>query len=117
MGFDTQIEEALHALEAALVLADEVIALTMGPPRAEEVLREAIARGAHDGVLVVDRLLAGSDTWATANALAAAIGSVGDVDLAALEPEAMTTWAEGVERLRRTADAAGTAVAAQPLKR
>jgi electron transfer flavoprotein alpha subunit len=71
----------LHAVEAAITLADEVVALTMGPPRAEEVLREAIARGADAGVLVCDRALAGSDTWATSNALAAAIEHVGDVDL------------------------------------
>lgn len=71
----------LHALEAALRLAEEVVAVTMGPPAAEEVLRDAIARGAHGGVLLADRLLAGSDTWATANALAAAVRDLGPVDL------------------------------------
>lgn len=71
----------LHALEAALQLADEVVAVSMGPPRAEEVLRDAIARGADAGVLLVDRMLAGSDTWATANALAAAVRRLGDADL------------------------------------
>jgi len=67
----------LHALEAALQLASEVWAVTMGPPRAEEVLREAIARGAAGGVLLCDRTFAGSDTWATANVLAAAIERLG----------------------------------------
>jgi electron transfer flavoprotein alpha subunit len=71
----------LHALEAALQLADEVVALTMGPPRAEDVLRDAISRGATGGALLCDRALAGSDTWATANALAAAIDHLGGADL------------------------------------
>ena len=71
----------LHALEAALNLADEVWALSMGPANAENTLREALALGATRAVLLCDRMLAGSDTWATANALAAAIGWLGDVDL------------------------------------
>lgn len=71
----------LHALEAALQLADEVVAVTMGPPAAEAVLRDAIARGAHTGVLLADRVLAGSDTWATANALAAAVRDLEPVEL------------------------------------
>ncbi len=71
----------LHALEAALQLGDEVWAVSMGPPRAEEVLRDAIARGADRGVLLCDRAFAGSDTWATANALAAAVTSLGGADL------------------------------------
>lgn len=71
----------LHAIEAACALADEVVALTMGPPAAEAVLRDAVARGASDGVLLCDRALAGSDTWATANALAAAIAHIGGADI------------------------------------
>jgi electron transfer flavoprotein alpha subunit len=71
----------LHALEAAAQLADEVWALSMGPPQAEQALREAITAGAHRGVLLCDRLLAGSDTWATANALAAAVRWLGGADL------------------------------------
>ena len=71
----------LHALEAACEIADEVVALTMGPPSAEEVLRDAIARGADSGVLLCDRALAGSDTWATANALAATIAHLGGADV------------------------------------
>jgi len=71
----------LHALEAAVQLADEVWALSMGPPQAEQALRDAIAGGAHRGVLLCDHLFAGSDTWATANALAAAIRTLGGADL------------------------------------
>lgn len=71
----------LHALEAAVQLADEVWALSMGPPTADGALREAIAGGAQRGVLLCDRLLAGSDTWATANALAATITWLGGADL------------------------------------
>ena len=56
-------------LEAALRLKDqygaEVTVVTMGLPKAEEVLREAMAMGADNGVLVTDRVLGGADTWAT----------------------------------------------------
>jgi len=79
----------LHALEAALSLADEVWALSMGPPAAEEALRGALAMGATRAVLLCDRLLAGSDTWATANALAAAIAHVGGADLVACGTSAL----------------------------
>lgn len=71
----------LHALEAALQVADDVVAVSMGPPRADEVLRDAISRGADRGVLLCDRVVAGSDTWATANALAAVIDHLGGADL------------------------------------
>ena len=64
-------------LEAALRLKDkydaEVTVVTMGLPKAEEVLREAIAMGADKGVLVTDRVLGGADTWATSQTLAGAI--------------------------------------------
>ena len=64
-------------LEAALRIKDElgaeVTVLTMGLPKAEEVLREAMAMGADKGVLVTDRILAGADTGATAQTIAAAI--------------------------------------------
>jgi electron transfer flavoprotein alpha subunit len=71
----------LHAVEAALRLADEVWAITMGPARAESSLREVIALGVDRGVLLQDRLFAGSDTWATANVLAAAIRHLGGADI------------------------------------
>ncbi|MBN1362041.1 MAG: FAD-binding protein [Sedimentisphaerales bacterium] len=50
-----------------------IIALTMGPPMAEEVLRYSLARAADQVVLLTDRALGGADTWATANPLAFAI--------------------------------------------
>ena len=66
-----------HALEAALQIKEKfaanVTALTMGPPAAEEVLREALAMGANRGILISDKRLAGSDTFATSLVLAAAI--------------------------------------------
>jgi electron transfer flavoprotein beta subunit len=64
-------------LEAALRLKDqygaEVTVVTMGLPKAEEVLREAMAMGADKGVLVTDRVLGGADTWATSKTLTGAI--------------------------------------------
>ena len=71
----------MHAVEAAVQLADDVCALSMGPPRADETLRQALAAGANRAVLLCDHVLAGSDTWATANALAAAIEWIGGADL------------------------------------
>ncbi len=66
-----------HALEAALQIKEKVganvTALTMGPPSAEEILREALAMGVHRGILISDRRLAGADTYATSSILAAAI--------------------------------------------
>ena len=64
-------------LEAALRLKDqygaEVTVLTMGLPKAADVLREAMAMGADKGVLVTDRVLGGADTWATSTTIAGAI--------------------------------------------
>ena len=72
-------------LEAALRLKDqygaEVTVVTMGLPKAEEVLREAMAMGADNGILVTDRVLGGADTWATSSTIAAAIREMGDYDL------------------------------------
>ncbi|MBW2984213.1 electron transfer flavoprotein subunit beta/FixA family protein [Candidatus Woesearchaeota archaeon] len=72
-----------HALEAALKLKKDgkVTVLSMGPPQAEEALREALAMGADDAVLLCDIKFAGSDTWATANAISAAIKKIGNYDL------------------------------------
>ncbi|WP_207770301.1 FAD-binding protein, partial [Frankia canadensis] len=55
--------------------------LTLGPPSAEDALREAVACGADAGVLVSDPAFAGSDTLATARALVAALRLLGPVDL------------------------------------
>ena len=72
-------------LEAALRLKDqygaEVTVLTMGLPKAEDVLREAIAMGADNGILVTDRVLGGADTWATSTTNAGAIRNIKDYDI------------------------------------
>lgn len=74
-------------LEAALRIKDdmgkdnvEVTVLTMGLPKAEEVLREALAMGADKGILVTDRVLGGADTWATSTTIAGALRNI-DYDL------------------------------------
>ncbi len=55
--------------------------VTLGPPSAEDVLREAVAGGADEGILVTDPEFAGSDTLLTARALAAVLAQLDDVDL------------------------------------
>ena len=74
-----------HALEEAVSLKERlggtVTALSMGPPQAADVLREAISCGADKGVLVSDRGFAGADTWATSYTLAKAIETIGGADL------------------------------------
>jgi electron transfer flavoprotein beta subunit len=66
-----------NALEEALVFKDKyranITVITMGPPQAERALREAIAMGADEAILVTDRVFAGADTLATSKALAGAI--------------------------------------------
>ena len=68
-------------LEAALRIKDnsgaEVTVITMGPPQATDVLRESLAMGADDAVLITDRAFGGADTWATSCTLAAACGRLG----------------------------------------
>ncbi|MEA4893801.1 MAG: acryloyl-CoA reductase electron transfer subunit gamma [Oscillospiraceae bacterium] len=70
-----------NAMEAAFRLKDEtgcsVIAVSMGPPAAEEMLRELLAMGADEAVLVSAREFGGSDTFATAQILAAALNRIG----------------------------------------
>ena len=78
--------EDLNALEQALRIKEQypdttVGLLTMGPPRAGEIIREGLYRGADTGWLLTDRLFAGADTLATSYALATAIRKIGDVDL------------------------------------
>ncbi len=74
-----------HALEEAVRLREElggeVTVLSMGPPQAEDVLRQAISCGADRGVLISDRAFAGADTWATSYTLAKAVNKIGDFDL------------------------------------
>ncbi|EYE89562.1 electron transfer flavoprotein subunit beta [Fervidicella metallireducens AeB] len=70
-----------NALEEALRLKDEmgahVTVITMGPPQAERALREALAMGADEAVLLTDRAFAGADTLATSLALSKAIEKIG----------------------------------------
>ena len=74
----------MNAVEAALKLKDEtgckVIVVTMGPPPAAGMLREAMAMGADEAVLVSGREFGGSDTYATSQILAAAISTIGVED-------------------------------------
>ena len=78
--------EELNALEQALRLKEShpgttVHLLTMGPPRATEIIREGLYRGADGGVLLTDRAFAGADTLATSYALSQAIKKMGMPDI------------------------------------
>ena len=78
--------EDLNALEQALRLKDanpgsKVTILTMGLPRAAEVIREAIFRGADDGIVLTDRVLGGADTLATSYSLAQAVKKIENYDI------------------------------------
>ncbi|MCZ7526446.1 MAG: FAD-binding protein [Acidimicrobiia bacterium] len=70
-----------EGVELARATGGTCTVLTLGPPSAEDVLREAVAWGADAGVLVTDPAFAGSDTLATARALAAALRREGPFDL------------------------------------
>ena len=71
-------------LEAALELKDatgaHITVVSMGPPQADDVLREALAMGADEAILVTDRAFGGADTWATSTTIAAAVKML-DYDL------------------------------------
>ena len=78
--------EDLNALELALRIKDEnpgteITILTMGPPRAAEIIREAMYRGADNGILITDKRFAGSDTLATSYAISQAIKKISNYDL------------------------------------
>lgn len=78
--------EDLNALEQALRLKDAnpgstVTLLTMGLPRASEIIREAIYRGADGGVVLTDRVLGGADTLATSYSLSQAVRKFGKYDI------------------------------------
>jgi electron transfer flavoprotein beta subunit len=75
-----------YALEEAIRIKErqgegKVTALSMGPPQTETALKECIARGADEAVLLSDRRFAGSDTWATSCVLSAAIRHIGEYDI------------------------------------
>ncbi|MFC1887469.1 electron transfer flavoprotein subunit beta/FixA family protein [Candidatus Cloacimonadota bacterium] len=75
----------LYAIEEAMKLKEihggKVIALSMGPPQVETALRESIAMGVDEIILLTDRKFAGADTWATSLTLAEAIRKIADFDL------------------------------------
>ena len=75
----------LFALETALQIREQiggtVTVLTMGPPQAEEMIRDAYTMGADDAVILSDRKFAGADVLATSYALSQGIQVIGDVDL------------------------------------
>lgn len=78
--------EDLNALEQALILKDrfpgsKVTILTMGLPRAAEVIREAMYRGADGGIVLTDRALGGADTLATSYSLAQSVKKIGNYDI------------------------------------
>ena len=78
--------EDLNALEQALRIKDAnpgstITVLTMGLPRAAEVIREAMYRGADTGVVLTDRVLGGADTLATSYSLAQAVKKFGNFDI------------------------------------
>ena len=78
--------EDLNALEQALQLKEthpgsKITLLTMGPPRASEIVREGLYRGADTGIVLTDRAFAGADTLATFYALATAVKHIGEVDI------------------------------------
>lgn len=71
----------VHAIEAGLQIREKaggkVTVITMGPPQAESALRDAIAMGVDDAVLLTDRAFAGADTWATSYTLSMAVEKLG----------------------------------------
>jgi electron transfer flavoprotein beta subunit len=75
----------MYAIEEGIRLKEKfggiVTVITMGPPQAEEALREAVSLGADEAVLISDRAFAGSDTWATSYTLSRAIGKIGKFDI------------------------------------
>jgi len=77
--FDTYaLEEGVRLKER---FGGRVTALSMGPPQAIEILREAITLGADDAVLLSDAAFAGADTWATSYTLGKAVQKLGGIDL------------------------------------
>lgn len=75
----------LYAIEEAILLKErfsaKVIAISMGPVKAGLALKEAIAMGCDDGILLSNKAFAGADTWATSYVLAQAIKKIGAFDL------------------------------------
>lgn len=75
-----------HALEEAIQIKDKlkdvhITVLSMGPPQAEIALKEALAMGADEAILLSDRQFGGSDTWGTSIILSSAIKKIGNYDI------------------------------------
>jgi electron transfer flavoprotein beta subunit len=74
-----------YALEEGVRLKEryggKVTVITMGPPQAEEALRETISLGADEAILLSDRAFAGSDTWATSYVLSKAVAKIANYDI------------------------------------
>jgi electron transfer flavoprotein beta subunit len=74
-----------HALEAAIQIKAEMDAhitvLSMGPPEAENIVKECLALGAENGILLTDPCFGGADAYATAFTLAMGIKKIGDIDI------------------------------------
>jgi electron transfer flavoprotein beta subunit len=121
----------MHAIEAGLQIKEKaggsVTVITMGPPQAENALREALSLGVDEAVLLTDRAFAGADTWATAYTLAKAIEHIGadiilcgkqaiDGDTAQVGPElAELLDIPHVAYIRKVEDIAGDRVVVQRL--
>ncbi len=75
----------MYAVEETVRIKEKygakTVCITMGPPQAEQALREVVSLGIDEVILVSDRAFAGSDTWATSNTLSAAIKKIGGYDL------------------------------------
>jgi electron transfer flavoprotein beta subunit len=75
----------LYAIEVGIELKEarggKITVITMGPPNADKALRESIAMGCDEGILICGKEFKGSDTWATSFTLAGAIKKIGDFDL------------------------------------
>lgn len=77
--FDTYaLEEGIRLKER---FGGKVTVVSMGPPQAEEALKEAISLGADEAILLSDRAFAGADTWATAFTLSAAVKKISQFDI------------------------------------
>lgn len=85
--------EDRHAVEAAMAFKEKyacgVTVISMGPAQAEEALRECLAMGADEGILLTDSAFGGADTWATSYTLGCAIQKIGSFDLILCGREAL----------------------------
>jgi electron transfer flavoprotein beta subunit len=75
----------LYAIECALQLKERhggsITVISMGPPKAEKAIREALSMGCDEGILLSDKAFAGADTWATSYVLAGAVKKIGAFDM------------------------------------